>query len=259
MHAGEFVTELLRKGRYTFDAGEAVRALGCSPGAARAALRRLRSKGGLAVPCQGFYVIVPPEYRRLGCLPAEQFIPDMMAHLGLPYYAALLSAAEYHGAAHQRPQVFQVMVEKNRSEIVCGKIRVAFIARKNAAVISCCKRQTPRGYLRVSTPEATAFDLAGYPGHGGGVGNVAGVLSELAEKINAEDLAGVAPASPLAWAQRLGYLLETVGASCADALARYVNASKPVPTPLVPARRVSGARLIQRWNLLLNADVEAES
>ena len=35
-----------------------------------------------------------------------------MAHLSQPYYVALLSAAAYHGAAHQKPQVFQVMVPR---------------------------------------------------------------------------------------------------------------------------------------------------
>jgi hypothetical protein len=60
---------------------------------------------------RGFHVIVPPEYRSLGCLPPEQFAPALMETLGMPYYAGLLSAAQFHGAAHQRPQVFQVVVE----------------------------------------------------------------------------------------------------------------------------------------------------
>ncbi|RLA20598.1 MAG: hypothetical protein DRQ56_02820 [Gammaproteobacteria bacterium] len=37
------------------------------------ALNRLILKGELASPQRGFYVIVPPEYQQLGCLPAEQF------------------------------------------------------------------------------------------------------------------------------------------------------------------------------------------
>jgi hypothetical protein len=54
-----------------------------------------------------------------------------MAYLDEKYYAGLLSAAEYHGAAHQRPQVFQVVVARNKSEITCGKVRGIFVARKN--------------------------------------------------------------------------------------------------------------------------------
>ena len=32
---------------------------------------------------RGFCVIVPPEYRRLGCLPPEQFVLQLMEHHGL--------------------------------------------------------------------------------------------------------------------------------------------------------------------------------
>ena len=52
------------------------------------------------MPYKGFYTIVPPEYRTAGCIPPEQFIPDLMDYLGEAYYAGLLSVSEYHGAAH---------------------------------------------------------------------------------------------------------------------------------------------------------------
>ena len=37
----------------------------------------------------------------------------MMAHLHRGYYVALLTAAAMHGAAHQAPQSFQVITEKD--------------------------------------------------------------------------------------------------------------------------------------------------
>ncbi|MHC1728414.1 MAG: hypothetical protein AB9866_20835 [Syntrophobacteraceae bacterium] len=49
--------------------------LGSSDVAVHSAIQRLRGKGDIAMPYRGFYVIAPPEYRVLGCLPAEQFIP----------------------------------------------------------------------------------------------------------------------------------------------------------------------------------------
>ena len=53
------------------------------------------------MPFRGFHVIVQPEYRALGCLPADQFVPQLMEHLGLVVdYAGLLTAASLHGAAH---------------------------------------------------------------------------------------------------------------------------------------------------------------
>jgi predicted transcriptional regulator of viral defense system len=227
--------------------------------ATRAALRRLRQKGELAVPYKGFHVIIPPEYRNMGCLPADHFIPSLMEHLGEKYYAGLLSAAAYHGAAHQRPQVFQVVATRNRPEIICGKVRVQFVARNNVEKIPTSDFKTPRGYLKISTPAATAFDLAGYPHHAAGLDNVATILAELAECIDGKDLVVVAALSPIAWAQRLGYLLDLVGAEeKTGKLADYIAREKPAPTPLFPSRPFRGIGQLQRWRLLVNVKVEAE-
>ena len=75
--------------------------------------------------------------------------------------------------------VFQTILADNRPEIRCGRVRVEFVARKNIAEIPTMQKNTMRGVLRVSTPEATAFDLVGYAGHAGGLSNVATVLSEI--------------------------------------------------------------------------------
>ncbi len=97
------VDQLAANGRYCFTTSEMRSALGVSAAATRQALSRLERKREIASPARGFYVILPPEYRRLGCLPADQFVPALMEHLKQEYYAALLSAAQYHGAAHHRP------------------------------------------------------------------------------------------------------------------------------------------------------------
>jgi len=211
------------------------------------------------MPFRGFYVIVTPEHRKLGCLPAHQFIPALMAHLDEPYYVGLLTAAEHHGATHNRPQSFQVILPRTRTGITCGGVRVDFIARKNIAYIPTQDFKTPRGYLKVSTPEVTAFDLAGYPHHAGGLDNAATVLSELAEKIDAVKLVRIADLSPIAWSQRLGYLLELVGESdLAEGLAEYINCKDAVPVPLSPSQPFKGVRQEPRWRLLPNEKVEPE-
>ena len=94
--AGAFTVDLAARGRYHFTTQEAQQALQVSVPATRAALRRLRAHGEIADPYRGFHVIVPPEYRKLGCLPAEQFVPQLMEYLREYYYVALLSAAELH-------------------------------------------------------------------------------------------------------------------------------------------------------------------
>ena len=71
-----------------------------------------------------------------------------MERLKLPYYAGLLSAAQYHGAAHHRPQEFQVFLAKNRRPIHCGTVRVAFMARKRLKDVPVQSFNTPRGTSR---------------------------------------------------------------------------------------------------------------
>lgn len=257
--ARKSVDDLASRGRYHFTTSEAAALRGSSVVAARAALRRLERQGVIATPQRGFHVIVPPEYRRLGCLPAEQFVPQLMEHLGHDYYAALLTAGRYHGAAHQQPQVFQVMVAKNRAPITCGGARVTFVARRNVEEVPKARFNTPRGYILVSTPEATVFDLVGYLEHAGGLDNVATVLGELAETLHPETLASLAPLSPVPWAQRAGYLLDRVGAAGKTGpLARYVAEVVNEATALVPSAPATDSPLDPRWRLWVNHPVEPD-
>jgi len=259
MNLAEYINDLASRGRYHFTTEEAVEAVGCSLVAARAAIGRLRRKGGAAMPHRGFHVIVPPEYRRLGCLPPEQFVPQLMEHFGLPYYVGLLSAAELHGAAHQKPQVFQVVTAANRPPIRCGKVRVQFIARKNIREMPVVQRNTPRGMMKVSSAEATAFDLVGYARHAGGLQNVATILAELIESLKAENLARIAPLSPAPWAQRLGWLLELTGASeLAEPLAEYVTRTATEYVPLNSKRGLKKSERSARWKLFVNDQVEPD-
>ncbi len=229
-------------------------ALGVSAAAAKLALNRLVKKNVIASPARGFYVIVPPEYRSLACLPAEQFIPALMKHLDLLYYSGLLSAAQFHGAAHQRPREFQVFLAKNRRSIQCGAVRVAFQARKRLAEVPVQNFNTPRGTLLVSSPEATALDLVGYAHHAGGLSQVATVLPELAERIDPEKLAAAARTAPVAWAQRLGYLLEHLGSAAkTPALKEYVREHAKQSTALLPKARRARSRRNKGWKLYINA------
>lgn len=197
--AQRLVDELAASGRYHFTTSQAEARLRVSLPAVHAALRRLEKRGVIAAPSRGFFVVIPPEYRKLGCLPAEQFVPQLMETLGLTYYVGLLSAAQYHGAAHHRPQEFQVMVAKHRRPIECGEVRVGFVARKAVNQVPTATLNTPRGVLRISSPEATALDLIGYPEHVGGIENAATVIAELIEKLDGEKLLEAAKTAKLPW------------------------------------------------------------
>lgn len=258
--ARSWIASLAASGRYHFGTREAQASLGVSADAAKLALNRLARQGLVASPARGLHVIIPPEYRGLGCLPADQFIPALMERLGLRYYAGLLSAAQYCGAVHHRPQEFQVAVHRSRRAIACGVVRVSFFVRKRIADVPVRSFNTPRGTIFVSTVEATAVDLVGYPDRAGGLDQVATVLSELAEQIDPRLLVDASTTAPLPWAQRLGYLLELVGAGDkAAALKSHVHEHARDATPLLPAAPHHDARRSSDWKLYVNANVEAET
>ena len=253
MFARDYIADLAALGRHHFTTDEAVGAIGSPRSAVRGQLRRLKARGVIAEPVRGFNIIVPAKHRSRGCLPAEQFIPQLMNLAGEPYYFALLSAAERYGAAHQRPQVVQVMARKNRAAVACGEVRVEFVARHDLERVFVREFNTPRGVARYSTPEVTALELVGYPKHAGGIANVAMVLGDLAEEMEADRLARAAGLSPVSWSQRLGYLLERfVESDLADALAPFVEEHARSYTPLRRAAPTSGAGRDAAWKLIVN-------
>jgi len=259
MDISAYVDGLVARGRYHFTTREVGKALELTPVAARAAVRRLRQKNRVAMPYRGFFVVVPPEYRSLGCLSAEQFVPQLMEHLGLDYYVGLLSAAALHGAAHQAPMVFQVVVATNRPAIRCGKVRVQFIARRDVTDVPTEQRNTPRGEIRLSTAAATTFDLVGYPHAAGGFSNITTILSELQEKVDVRELLEGAGRSPLPWAQRLGYVLDRVGAeSLAAPLFAHVARRIKDYVPLRARKPARRGQRDARWRVIVNERIEVD-
>lgn len=257
--SSDFLRNLQARGRFHFTTDEMAAALDVSPVAARAALRRLVAKGLVASPYRGFHVVVTPQFRDLGCLPADQFVPDLMDRLGEPYYVCLLSAASYHGAAHQVPTVFQVIVPKARRAIGCGGVRVQFVMRRDMKETSVVERNTATGVLRIASPEATAVELVGYPEHCGYLDNVATVLAELHEKLDVNSLAHEAERAPVAWVQRLGYLLSLLEADeLAATLDATLAARRVFPVPLAPWLSHGGAPRDARWKVVVNTAVEPD-
>ena len=257
--ARQYLDGLASSGRYLFSSAEARDALGVSAAAAKVALNRLAKQGLVASPARGFYVVVPPEYRSLGCLPADQFVPALMERLGLRYYVGLLTAAQLHGAAHQRPQEFQVFLERTRRPVLCRRVRVAFFIRKRLRDVPVQTLNTPRGTLILSTPEATALDLVGYQHRAGGLNQVATVLAELSERLDAAKLVTAAATAPVPWAQRLGFLLERVGASeKAAPLKAWVRSHARDSAVLLPEASRDDATRDAVWKLYLNATVEPD-
>src|SRR5207247_1769714 len=93
------------------------------------------------------------------------------------------------------------------------------------------------------------------------IGNVATVLSELAEKLEPGTVMETAhKLGDFPTTQRLGYLLEHVGANAAaSSLATLVHDDRPRAVPLRSDRPSNRSRRNSRWNLLINEAVEAEA
>ncbi len=253
-----FIEALQSAGRYTFTREEALKALRVSDIALKNALWRLSKAGRVISPRRGFYVVVPPEYRAAGSIPPSWFVRDLMAYLDRPYYVGLLSAAALHGAAHQSPQEFQVVTDRPLLPIKVGRALILFVKKAHLVRTPTVGIKTPTGEIRVSTPEATALDLVRYPEHAGFLSNVATVLGELAERLDARALVRAVEAdSELAYAQRLGYLLERIGcAELAVPLAEWLDAKAPRVVPLRPDRPTAGVPRAARWRVAVNEEVE---
>jgi len=254
-----FVDDTQAAGRYTFLSSEARGALGVSEIALDNAVRRLKDRGRLIAPRRGFLVIVPTEYRAAGAPPPSWFIDDLMRFLGQPYYVGLLSAAGLHGASHQQSMVFQVITDRPTRQAKVGRARLEFHATRAVEETPVSGMQTETGSMRVSTPEATAFDVVKFSSACGGWSNVATVLSELAERIDPGSLQALAELRKSPEVQRLGFLLDQAGQSrLADALLRALAVRRYRPVLLAHDMPQGDAVAAAPWRVIPNVKIELD-
>jgi len=260
---GEWLDRWQSLGRYTFTRADVEREFGEWTNVRRI-LNRLQREHRVVLVKNGFYVIVPPEYRQQGAPPASWFVDSLMDYLGQPYYVGLLTAAAVHGASHHRPQKFQVVTHRYIREIEAGRVRVECIQNADLDQTPTQEKRTETGYMRVSTPEGTALDLVRYPDRVGGMGNVATVLTELAEVLDTGKLVEALRAGDLAvspvYLQRLGYLLEQAGReTVTDPLARYIRDERPRWAPLLSGGSPARGERVEPWRVTVEEPVAPES
>jgi len=257
MDLGAWVDSRQTQGVYWFTRPEALTELHTSEAALKQAAARLIKKRRIARVRNGFYVIVPLEYASRGILPAEWFIDGWMNAAGQPYYVGLLSAAALHGAAHQQPMQFHVVTSKSQRPVQLPGLTIRFFSKQDVAGTPAIQVKAQTGYMRVSTPEATALDLVHYARSIGGLDRVLTVLRELGESLDPAKLSSLISEDPtLTDARRLGWLLERAGfPAVAEPLARRVADKRLAPIKLEPALSHQGCPLEERWRLWINADV----
>jgi predicted transcriptional regulator of viral defense system len=255
-----WIDQLQSRGLYYFTREEALKTIKTSETALKQAATRLIKKNRIVRVYSGFYIIIPLEYASTGVLPAEWFIADLMDYVGQPYYVGLLSAAVLHGAAHQQPQQFHVVTDKPLRELRLKNLTIRFFTKVKYEQTPTTKIKVQTGFISVSSPEATAFDLLRYKRALGGIDRVLTVLQELGEKLDATRLQKAAQFDGnVAYAQRLGWLLERAGFSeSVTKLAAWVSKKNPFAAKLESSFPIKGAQKDERWRLLINTTVEGD-
>jgi len=185
-------------------------------------------------------------------------IDDIMRFLDQPYYVGLLTAAAIHGAAHHRPQEFQVVTDRPTRQITVGRVRIRFVQKCTIHEAAVQEVKTETGTMPVSTPEETAFDLVHYAALASHLDNVATVLADLAPRLDPKRLVAVATHFEESVAQKLGYLLDRVGVTDRTAeLDAWLNARNASRAPLVYGPRPFAGRVDPRWKVVVNRTIEA--
>jgi predicted transcriptional regulator of viral defense system len=190
-------------------------------------------------------------------LPGELFIDGMMRTLGRDYYVSLLTAAAMHGAAHQAPQVFQVMVDRHVADRDIERVRLRFYANEHLKQMTVEERQVDTGRIRLATRETTLVDLMVHPDDAGGLSNVATVILEIGE-IDVPQLTRLASARSRSVVRRLGWLLDQFRDDLdLEPLRKVALPGGGYPTRLVRSLPARGP-IDPRWNVQVNSDVEPD-
>lgn len=263
----DYLKHIRSLGQRSFTLDKASDDLKISKNSIASAISRLKKRGELISPAKGFYVIIPPEYIQQGCIPAEELVPLLMKHLEIDYYVALLSAAQYHGAAHQKPFAFQIITNKQiERKLEFGQVRINCLYKKSLKDLPTQNLTVNTGYLKVSSPELTALDLLLYSNKSGGLNHIATVLSELIESIESEKLIELAKQlNENVWLQRLGYILDNIdpfdtasNQKIIDVLAKYLASKKLKYKPLAPEISSTGYPYSKKWMIIENTDIESD-
>ena len=261
----DFLDHLQKQGIICFSKKDICAHLGISNSAMLLSLRRQALKRRIIRIHKDFYVIIPVEYQDVGSPPPEWFINQFMELMRARYYVGLLSAASLHGAAHQQPMQFQVMSEGlSFRGIKAGRTHIRFFKKHRIPDIGIEKKKTISGYINVSSPELTIYDLMRYPSASGQLNNIATIIEELSGNLNARLLVNIAKASvsergEMIYWQRLGYILDFVGAEKkANQLAQWVQSHKPSFGYLVRSENEETVSRNDRWNLYINTELETD-
>lgn len=262
-----YLNKLRESGKLYFTLDQARMDLNASSNKVYSAIYKMKKSGNIISPAKGLYIIVPPENKPQGSIPAEDLVPILAKYLAINYYAGLLTAALYYGAAHQKPSTFQIITNKQiKRSLKFGLIKIDCVYKKTLDDLPIREIAVRPGYLKISTPELTAIDLFLYPNKSGGINHIATVLSELVESIDPDQLVAlVERLKKTSVLQKLGYVLEKIEVMDTNAQQKIINtlivylSSKQLRfVPLVPEIGTKGFSRSKKWKVIENTTVESD-
>ncbi|KAA0243009.1 MAG: hypothetical protein EDM75_15985 [Chlorobiota bacterium] len=260
----DWTESLLAGGRYTFILDEAKKSFpDVSEDSLRASLLRLSAKGKVQSVFRGFYIIIPPQYSKMGVLPPQLFLDQLMKYLERQYYIGLLNAAQYYGSAHQSPQETFVFTEfPSMRDTQTAGIRIKYVSRALPSDKYIRQIKSEAGYLRISSPALTIIDLVQYQHRAGGINRIATVMAGMAEddQLDVPD-EGLIKATKTSVLQRLGVILDSLGLNHESGLL-YERLAIRHPRiqriALNPSKPKEGFHVDLKWNVIINTTIEPE-
>ena len=254
----DYLNDIQSKGRYAVTLAELKNRFDSSEKAIKQNIYRLKSKNQLAQVRKEFYVIVPPQYSNRGMVPSTLFIDDLMQYLKREYYIGLLSASALHGAGHQQPMQFQVIIKKPPLRSIKNKkLNIHFFVKSQWQQGDITEKKTETGFIKVSSPELTAFDLVHYNKKIGGLNRIIPILEDLVESIKSSDLNKTAMCQKVPDMQRLGYLLEQLGnEKLASVLFKRIERKPLREIPISLAHKNREGVLNSKWNVIINTELD---
>ena len=256
----EFIINLQSQGIYSFNKKQAKEYLKVSDIALKNQLIRYSKKNSIVRIKNDFYIILPVEYRNAGILPPFWFMDDLMKYLRRKYYVGLITAASFHGASHQQPQVFQVIVNKKVSEISLRGIRIQFHVKNKLDDKYVVDKKTETGFVKISDPNLSAMDLMQYNKKCGGLNNVATIINELIPALEIEKIINISKKeNKNVNLRRLGYIIGSVIKE--KNLAEKIRSQMPEInfwSLLDPSLPMKGSEYNKEWGLYINRTIEAD-
>lgn len=255
----KLIENLEAEGRRTFTIEEAVKRLDSERKNTLATLGSLKRAHRIVSLTKGLYALWHPSERKWGIHPLP-ILDALMKYRNSPYYVGLLSAADYYGAAHHKPQALQVVIPKQIRFRKAKELAISFHVLKKFPPEGLSIVKTQSGRVTFSSPEHTALDLFYFESACGGFKNICLVIRNLISKLKPEDLEKVIDQYPYSSSiQKLGYTLEYFDAD--KRLLRIATKwadNKKLPNIALSYRLPKKGKVHPLWHIIENTKIEVE-